>query len=157
MIKRYDLEIQLAYRVKTGYGKLVKPREWVRGIPVDVKMEVTNNSSRAFPGAKANATINEYGVTTGPGSLSWGTTEETLIPKLGPGESATVPLLNFSPLVEGLCEVRVELPAPAKSEVWVKGWRQTRPQQNTISGYFTVVGSQELEIIKLLSKLQKGG
>lgn len=154
---RYDLEIQLGYKYKTRYKGLHKSREWVRGMSVDVKIEVTNNSRRSFPGAKINTTINEYAGSMGAGVLSWGQEGEILIPKLGPGKSADVPLIDFYPLVEGLCEVRIDVQAPAKSEVWVTGWRQTKPRQNTISGHFTVVGWQQLEIIKLLSKLQKGG
>jgi hypothetical protein len=156
MSTRYDLDIRLGYKYKTRYKGLHKPREWVRGMAVDVKMEVTNNSKMAFPGAKVNVTINEYGGAIGSRVLSWEPAEEILIPELDTGKSATVPLINFYPLVEGLCEVRLELQAPDKSEVWVTGWRQSKPQQNTISGHFTVVGWQELEIIKLLSKLQKG-
>lgn len=157
MSTRYDLEIKVSYKYKTRYKGLHKPREWVRGMSLDVKLEVTNNSKIAFPGGKVNATINEYGGFMGPAVLSWATGGEILIPKLRPDESADVPLMDFYPLVEGLCEVRIEVQAPAESEVWVTGWRQPKPQQNTISGHFTVVGWQQLEIIKLLSKLQKGG
>lgn len=156
MSERYDLEIILGYRSKTGYKGLLKSREWVRGLPVDMKIQVINNSPKAFPGAKVNCHIKEYGGAMGQGSLSWGAVKEILIPKLRPGESATLPLMGFYPLIDGLCEVCIEVQAPAKSEVWVTGWRQPIPQQNMITGYYNVVRREELEIIKLLSKLQKG-
>ena len=157
MSTRYDLEIIIGYRLKKEYSKLLKSHEWVRGIRVDLNMEVTNNSKKAFPGTKVNSAIKEYGGAMGTGLLSWGPVEQILIPEMAAGESVTLPLMYFYPLVEGLCELSLDLLAPDNSEVWVTGWRQGKPQQKTISVYYTVVGWQELEIIKLLSKLQKGG
>lgn len=156
MGERYDLEIDFDYKLQTGYNKLLQPREWVRGMLVEVKIRVTNRSAKAFPGAKVTRTFIEHGQSIGPSPLRWGAVKETEIPKLEPSGSATLEPLTFSPLMEGLCEVKVDVEEPLDSEVWVTGWRQSIPIRKEISEHFISVRRQEMEIIKLLRKLQEG-
>jgi len=156
--ERFDLNIELNYRLRTGYNRLLKAREWVRGLPVEIRINVTNMSAKAFPGTEVKATIMEHGQSVGLQSLSWSTVGKMEIPPLQPGNSATLePAIGFIPILEGLCEVRLDLGEPAESEVWIKGWRQSEPQRKGIRGLFSVVRWQDMEIISLLRKLEKGG
>lgn len=155
---RFDLHIELNYRLRTGYNKLLKPREWVRGMPVEIGAKVTNKSAQAFPGTTLGMSLVEHGQSMGVSSLSWSTTSKLQIPPLRPGDSTILEhLIGFVPLVEGLCEIRLNVEEPAKLEVWVTGWRQSEPRRREIRGFFSVVRWQEMEMISLLRKLGKGG
>lgn len=157
MGEHFDLDIDLNYRLRTGYNRLLKPREWVRGLLVEVTISVTNRSPKAFPRTKIDTTIIEHGQSVGIKSLTWTTLSQIEIPQLEAGSSTKLEAFAFVPLIEGLCEIKLNLGEPTDSEIWIRGWRQSEPRRKEITGYFYVVRWQELEMLKLLMKLEKGG
>jgi len=154
--KKFDLQIEFAYRLSTGYKKLLRPRQWVGGFPVELRIRVTNRSSETFPGTGMNLSIYEYGQSVGQQGLGWGAKKPEMIPKIEPEESSIIKLGTFIPMIEGLCEIKVNLDEPTNSEVWITGWRQATPRRKEISVRYITIRSQELEIIKLLTKLTGG-
>ena len=157
MARRYDLDIQLEHSPVKGYREVIKQREWIRGYPVEFVLHVTNGSPGEFPGAGVSANITEHGPYAGLQPLKWSIRTKVEIPRLEVGGVAQVGGFGFIPLVEGICEVTLILDEPKDSEVWITGWRQPEPRRKEIHALYMVVGWQELEMIRLLRKLVKGG
>lgn len=156
MSERYDLNIDISYSLRAGYKSLLKDAEWVRGLPVRLTIKVANKSATAFPGTKVNTTISEHGQSIGTGSLDWTITVPLNVPHMEAGSSEKLQPFGFVPLLEGFCEVKVMLDEPPDSEVWIEGRLQTA-KRGTFYAFYSVARWQELEIISLLRKLQKGG
>lgn len=119
-------------------------------------MKVANKSAIAFPGAKVNAAISEHGQSMGTGALEWAISKPLDIPHLEPEKSTNMGPFAIVPLLEGLCEVRVVLEEPPDTEIWITGRRQSA-RRRTVNAFFSIARWQDMEIISLLRKLEKGG
>lgn len=154
MAQRYDLTIDISHSLRTGYRKLLKEGEWVRGLPVRFSIRVANNSALAFPGAKVSTTISEHGQSMGTGSLDWTIAVPVNVPPLEPGKSAKLGPFGFVPLLEGLCVVKLVVEEAPDTEVWVAGRKQDA-RRRTLNAFFSVARWQDMEIIMLLRNLGK--
>ena len=152
MARGFELEIELDYNTDTPYNDILWKNDWVRGFTVTFTFTITNKSQYVFPGTTIKVILEEHS------SLRETDLVRTYsplieIPELEPNAYIVSAEHEYTPRLEGMCEIVLASPAFKRKEVVISGSMQRTAVQTRISSLFTVIGWQELEIIQLLRKI----
>ena len=156
MSKRFDLEITLDYSMNTPYKDILWKGEWVRGFTVSFTITITNKSEYAFPGTAAKIILEEHG-SLRDSDLVYTFSPLLRIPILEPEAYTTSSEYEYTPQVEGVCEIILESSVFKRKDIAITGSMRKTSVRNRVSGRFFVIRWQELETIQLLRKLVEKG
>ena len=156
MSKPFELEVILDYNMNTPYKDILWKGEWVRGFTVSFSATFTNKAEYVFPGTTFKLSLKEYSSLPGLGKV-WTWTPGVVVPRLEPEAYITSSEYEYTPQLEGVCEIVLESGVLKSKNITVSGSMRETVDKNSISSQFIVVRSQELEIIQLLRKLVEKG